>query len=273
MVSAPASAPSFATHLQEGEFILRGGCLEKPLLLTAQDFVSKGGVQFCKLDCKLNAFLALYLSGVPWTKRPLAHSQLQPMLSRFRDEKLRELSNPAAVMQDDGVPPLALETESEASSPVPGDQKRPSQSRRAVLQKHALFARTPFVVVDLQVGDQQFPLRLMVDVARANPSFEVSSVNFQRLFDWFRLETPGRLQRELEAASAPKPERQARTDRVYYRKDKKVFFRRFPSDVLADLVEASAFETPQKRKRRPRTFTTRVEESSRKKTGRPRNPP
>ena len=125
--------------------------------------------------------------------------------------------------------------------------------------------------MEFQVGDQEFPLRLMADIASANPSFEVSSVNFQRLFDWFELEAPQRLQRAHEAASAPKPARVARNNGVHYRKDRQVFFRKSACDKDAGLFAASAFETPRKRKGGKAKFTTRVVD--RKKVGRPSKTP
>ena len=273
MISVPASAWPLdpGLGLETGEFILRGGRLEKPLLLTGRDLEAKNGLQFCKLDL-LNPFLALFLSGLPFSKHPLAHSQLRPMLSRLRDEKIRELLGcPAAEAQDDEADTLALNTPSPVASPRLTLHKRSSQSARQTLKKRAVLARHAFVVVEFEVGDQKFPLRLMVDIASANPSFEVSSVNFQRLFDWFELETPERLQRALEAASAPKPERVARSNQVYYRKDRQEFFRKSARDKGAGLIAASAFETPRKRKRGKTRFTTRVVD--RKTLGRPRKTP
>ena len=277
MSSAAASALPVATGLEAGEFILRGGCLKKPLLLTRHDFQAKDELQFCKLDVVQNPFLALYLSGLPFSRRPppLAHSQLSPTLARLRDEAMCQLMLPAEPVVEETVETLRLSTPSEGSPLDQGVGQKATLRGRALLQRRAVLARHPFVSVDFRVGDEMFPMRLMVDATTANPSFEVSSDNFRRLFDWFQLESPERQQREQAASKDPKPSPVARENKVYFRKDKGVFFRKERRDESADMFAgspfaASAFETPRKRKHRSTRYSTLVLDSSRKARGRPR---
>ena len=217
----------FSNELLPTEFVLRGGYLSGPVVLTNLDLI--GGKALFRYS-HTNAHLIGLLTGRKQYQHPLANTCLGELLAHLRDERLLSLaaSGGAAPVPDEVViddlgldegPPASATSSSEASS---GKRLR-GLGKRAALRQH------PTVEIQFPVdGSSTVPMLIATNAKwQGAPSFEATPRNFKALFDWFRLETPAREQRDRVERDRPRAQHApiSKADgRQYFRKDKQCFF-------------------------------------------------
>ena len=209
--------------LIDGEIVLRGGLLPKPIVFA--DLETIDGRLFCKLSHRSSA-LVLFLTGQSVCKHPMAHSCLQEVFLQLRHERVLEmLCSPSGAPQEEAaVDELDLEDGVEskpgASTPCP---KRLCGLKRAVRAQH------PFVTIAFPVGIATVHIRVATAITLAQPpSFEATQDNFDAIFKWFAEEAPVRAEKAAASRSflprtAQHPPADCSGARKYFRGDKGVF--------------------------------------------------
>ena len=216
---------AFSNKLRTTEFVLRGGFLSEPVVLTNLELI--GGKAFFRFSHK-HTHLCKFLTGRKEYLHPLANTYLGELLAHLRDERLLSLACAAPVDDevviddlglDDG-PPASATSSSEATS----DKRLRGLGKRAALRQH------PTVEIQFPVSGSTVVPMLIATHAKCSgaASFEATPRNCKALFDWIRLETPAREQRD-EAEQRPRAKAlhepiDTEQGRQYYRADKQVFF-------------------------------------------------
>ena len=160
---------------------------------------------------------------------PLANSYLAELLAQLRDERLLSLACAALVDDEVVVDDLGLDDGPPASAT--SSSEATSVKRLRGLGKRAALRQYPTVEIQLPVdGTSKVPMLIATHAKCSGAaSFEATPRTFKALFDWIRLETPAREQRD--EAEQRRPRAKTLHDpvatgqgRQYYRADKKVFF-------------------------------------------------
>ena len=173
--------------------------------------------------------LCKFLTGRNAYLFPLANSYLAELLAQLRDERLLSLAC-AALVEDEVVlddlglddgPPVSATSSSESTS----------AKRLRGLGKRDAIRQHPTVEIQFPVSGSDVVPMLIATHAKCSgaASFEATPRNFKALFDWIRLETPAREQRDEAERMRPRAKAlhepvASGQGRQYYRADKKVFF-------------------------------------------------
>jgi hypothetical protein len=157
------------------ELVVRGGGLEKPVVLT--ELKEESGKRFYHL-VKDNEVLALLLTGSGKSRRLLANSLTIENLGRLRDDKFAELATD-----------LGWQSGSQSSAPVddglglvPASTLKSSPRKlRCPPQINLLMPRTAEVEMEMPDGTPWRPLVLLGD-RKSNPYIEATEENFNNLY-------------------------------------------------------------------------------------------
>ena len=172
------------------EVVLRGGHLDKPILLCNLTIVE--GHKFVHLwkGCPI---LNKFLTGKSAMHRPLANSSAIENLAAKRNEAFREIladEEDGGEEADDPVDALGLDEEDD----VMLDKNRKGQGKAAKRKKYLpirmkMMSRPSFLPVEVQGGfapsGESAPWRplVLLEVASTAPAMEATSENFKALFD------------------------------------------------------------------------------------------
>ena len=217
---------AFSNKLRTTEFVWRGGCLTEPVVQTDLELIA--GKAFCRFSHK-HTHLVKFLTGRSAYLYPLANSYLGELLAHLRDERLLSLACAAPVDDEVVVDDLGLDDEPPASatssSEATSDKRLRGLGKRAALRQH------PTVEIQFPVhGSSTVPMLIATHAKCSGAaSFEATPRNFKALFDWIRLETPAREQRDEAEQRRPRAKAlhepiDTEQGRQYYRADKQVFF-------------------------------------------------
>ena len=222
----PEVPKAFSNELRTTEFVLRGGFLPEPVVLTNLELI--GGKAFFRYNHK-HTHLCKFLTGRNAYLHPLANTYLGELLAQLRDERLLSMACAAPVEDevvlddlglDDG-PPVSATSSSESTSA----KRLRGLGKRDALRQH------PTVEIKFPVSGSDVVPMLIATHAKCSgaASFEATPRNFKALFDWIRLETPAREQRDEAEQRRPRAKAQhdpivTEQGRQYYRADKQVFF-------------------------------------------------
>lgn len=218
---------AFSNKLRATEFVLRGGLLPEPVVLTNLELI--GGKPFFRFSHK-NTHLCKFLTGRNAYLSPLANTYLGETLAQLRDERLLSLACAAPVEEDVVLDDLGLDDEPPAST-TSGSESTSGKRLRG-LGKRAALLQHPTVDIQFPVGSTMVPMLIATHAKCSGAaSFEATPRNFKALFDWIRLETPAREQRDEAEQRRPRAKAphepialEQGQGRQYYRSDKKVFF-------------------------------------------------
>ena len=184
----------FTTKLELKEQILRGGCLEEPVILHNLDVGQNRA--FIKI-CQRNAALRLLLTGE--ARGPsLVQRHLAMFIAELRDLKQDEWGTVATelVVQVDAIPD-ALGSEA-CESPTPS---APPNKGLAPMRKNALLAQFPILTVQFPFAGETVSMAVKSVASKAEaPSLEATPANFRAMFCWCRCEVA-----RLEGAPPPDP--------------------------------------------------------------------
>jgi len=191
MAGLPA-LDDFTTKLELKEQILRGGCLEEPVILHNLDVVQNRA--FIKV-CQRNAALRLFLTGE--TKGPsLVQRRLAVFIAQLRDLKQDEWGTVATepVVQEDAIPDALGSEACESSTP-----RAPPFKGLTPMRRKALLAQFPILTVQFSFGEETVSIAVKSVWSKvAQPSLEATPVNFRAMFCWCRFEVA-----KLEGAPPP----------------------------------------------------------------------
>ena len=147
------------------------------------------------------------MTGRKVYEHPLANTTLGEVLAHLRDERLLSLAVSACaapVLDEVVIDDLGLDDGPQASATSSSDAssvgRLRGEGKRAALRQH------PIVDIQCPVDSSTAVPMLVATQAKwqGAASFEATPLNFKALFDWFRLETPAREQRDnAEQNGAP----------------------------------------------------------------------
>jgi hypothetical protein len=180
--------PSASLGTLPTELVLRGGLLKGPVVLTGLQIVmEKQFVVLRKTDKILNGFL----TGLPASGRPLAHTLIMEKLQQLRNSKgkdlLAELQNPAGE-EAGAIVPVVIGEVDDLGLDIPVDvvvSVHPVGKRlrgTSIRAARSQLPMTAVVSVERPHGSMWQPV-LLLDVAHKAPAMECTAANFQALFE------------------------------------------------------------------------------------------
>ena len=110
---------AFSNKLRQTEFILRGGDLPEPVVLTDLELI--GGKAFFRFSHK-DTHLCKFLTGRNAYLHPLANTYLGELLAQLRDERLLSLACAALVEDEVVIDDLGLDDGPPASATSSSEQ-------------------------------------------------------------------------------------------------------------------------------------------------------
>jgi hypothetical protein len=166
---------NIACGVLPSELVIRGGGLEKPIVLT--ELKEESGKRFFHL-VKDNENVALLLTGACKSRRLLANSLTIEHLGRLRDDKFNQLAaelggqagGQLAASEEDVLGLVAVS----ASTPSP-------RKARVKLQIQSQMPTSAAVEIELPDGTMWRPVVLLTD-RKTNPHMEATTENFNNLY-------------------------------------------------------------------------------------------
>jgi hypothetical protein len=179
-----------ACGILPSEIVLRGGGLDKPVVLT--ELKEESGKRFFHL-VKANEIVSMFLTGSCKSRCLLANSLTIEHVGSLRDDKFAEL---AAELGGDASVELAASVD-DGLDLVPAVIGTPSP-RKARVRPQILIQMPSFAAVEVLMPDDTMwrPVVLLAD-RKSNPFIEATEQNFQNLYILVQHDLAGGQQKRL----------------------------------------------------------------------------
>ena len=182
--SVAMAAVSFVMGLQQGEAVVRGGLLKKPVVL--QNLRADGSSLYLPL-WKTSSMLATLFAGKSVGKRPFRSTGVFELLTEARDAKYAALLLEAAdddtaqpvgkiVLEEDPVQALGLDGPIVHSDGVPCPRGGGSRRRRKVVKRQVPSVASVHIVYD----GVEWDVKMLMDTNKV-PSIELTPTNLDIL--------------------------------------------------------------------------------------------
>ena len=209
------SVSDFSNELKPNEQVLRGGCLETPIIIASLEIIDdRPFIKFCQRNTELRRFLTGQTQGPS-----LVQGHLAAFLSKLREAKQDEWITDGQPQFSHDVAPDSLGSETSTGEALRAPMKNMPMSKE---RKKAFLKQFPHVNVKFTFGDEVANLAVKtVRCQSEQPTVEATTQNFRALHCWCVHNGP------FYMAAGPRPKRAAdiKARRAvggseYYRKDR-----------------------------------------------------
>ena len=209
----------FSDQLKNNEFLLRGGLLKSPLVITNLDRVQNR--LFCKM-CQRKKELRKFFSG-QGVKSSLFQFRVADFLAMFLDDQQDAWG---MVATNDDSPQDAVQDGLGRDISDDSTPRAPIKQKFSPQRKKALLKMRPIVIVKFPFREETKRIDVRTVKTKAEqPAFEATFANFRALFCWCQIQV-------AKAQGAPRPTppvathapRKSAEGSEYYRKQRMCFY-------------------------------------------------